>query len=88
MKTILPILFISASILQICATIAGLHYWGIPIILIVLFFWIGGIPLLGTIAGICGAIYAWHWPIIISMLLFALPWIIIGIIAFLNKKTV
>lgn len=60
------------GLLQISATIAGLEYWfgGYAVIAIFIGLFVGGIPFIGGIAGMVGAVHVWHWSWMGAILLF------------------
>lgn len=77
------ILYLALGIFQIAGTISGIEYWlGLHWFfagLIALF--IAWTPVIGTVLGMVGAHYAWHWSWLSAFLLFFGPLIVIAGIA-------
>jgi len=66
------VLFLALGLFQLAATYAGLVDWlGVPWLLAVLLsVFIGWMPLVGTVLGVLGAVYVWHWAWWQAVLLF------------------
>lgn len=64
MQVVGCLIFAAIGLVQWAACVQGLElYFGIPTILaVILSFFLTWVPLLGQIAGIYGAVYAWQWP--------------------------
>ena len=78
MKKVLTTLFVldylAVAALQFGAIAAGLEsvgvHWTVSALLAL---WLCYLPLLGSVAGVYGAILGWGWPLIKAVLLFAGP---------------
>lgn len=91
-RLMIGITFFIMSILQFFALIGGFQVWlGLHwIIAVPLAFITAGIPVVGTIIGMCGAVYAWDWTWVSAFLLFCGPFIVVltiaGIATLLEKS--
>ncbi len=75
---IISVVMALTGFVQIYATFVGLELWiGNILISGFLSFLLGGMPLLGAIAGGYGAYNAWNWSLFWSIGLFAIPYGII-----------
>lgn len=89
---IIGITFLIMSLFQFFAIIGGFEIWlGLHwIIAVPLAFIFAGIPIVGTIFGMCGAVYAWGWSWLSAFLLFCGPFIllfsIVGIVTLLKNS--
>lgn len=86
-SVIMWILYIPLGLLQILAFAAGLNVWlGIPggVGLAIAFF-IGPIPILGTILGMVGAHSAWGWSWLASFLLFFGPIVLLWVLVLVEE---
>lgn len=83
------ILWFSVSILQFFALMDGFAYWfgTNAFINFILALILGGIPFLGTIGGMFGAIQIWDWSFLQAFLLFFGPLIAAIIFAILSSKS-
>jgi hypothetical protein len=75
MKVLLYVGYLGLGLLQIAAFAAGLEVWlGIPVGLgFVIAFFIGPIPVVGTVLGMVGAHSAWGWSWLAAFILFFGP---------------
>ena len=76
--------YLGVGLVQLAAFYTGLQYWTgwHWIILGFIAFFVGYIPVVGSIAGVIGAHYVWGWGLLPSILLFF--WYVpLGIVAFL-----
>ena len=71
------VVFLVLGLVQLAATLEGLDYWlGWPwLILAFISFFLAYIPVVGTIAGIVGAVYGWGMPWLWALGLFIGPWV-------------
>lgn len=86
MRAILYIGYLGLGLVQLFAIIDGLQVWGLNLLLAI----IGAvvvtyIPLVGTIAGIAGAHYAWQWSWLGACGLFLLPFAILVTVAIIDS---
>lgn len=84
-------LWLASWILQFCAIVSGIkvgfgaHGLAATILAFVVAFFIAGVPFLGTIAGLIGAVYGWHWSFASAILLFFWPFILPLVFAALRR---
>ena len=89
---LIGVTFLIMSILQFFAILDGFEIWlGLHwIIAAPLALFTAGIPIIGTIIGMCGAVHAWDWSWWSAFLLFCGPFIVVftiaGIITFLQNS--
>lgn len=71
MQVFLTIGFIAVGLVQMFATFAGLgHLLGSTFLAVIIAMFFGGLPLVGSILGIYGAVNVWGWEIWQAALLF------------------
>jgi hypothetical protein len=88
LTVIVRVVYVIMGFVQFFAIMEGTQtWWGWHWFLsgIVALF-IAGIPILGTITGIMGAIKGWDWPTTAAILLFCWPYVLYAIFLFLPRK--
>ena len=91
-RLLIGVTFFIMGIFQFFAIIDGFQVWlGLHwIIAVPLAFITAGIPIVGTVFGMCGAVNAWDWTWMSAFLLFCGPYIVVltiaGIATFLENS--
>jgi hypothetical protein len=78
LSTIIYIAWFVWGIAQFAAIVSG---FGIVLSLL-----LGGLPIIGTVFAIKGAIANWHWDILPSIIFFIAPYLVIGILYLFEGK--
>ena len=86
MQIVLFVAYMLLGLFQLAATMEGLEVWlGVHVVFaFIIALFISYIPLIGTVAGVCGAVYGWGWSWTAALLLFFGPMVALIVVAMIG----